>query len=158
MELGATVCTPKKPKCECCPLQEQCLAFKNNTQFEVPAPKKSVVKKRMYHYSVIVECKNEIAIEKRSEQGLWAGMWQVPTVESSKGLTESQVANKLQLQEGLQHRGEFEHVLSHRIISFTVFSCQVTRDSRFSWINQEEVDNLPLASAQRKVLALHCEV
>jgi len=156
MELGATVCTPKKPKCEDCPLQKQCLAFKHNTQLEIPTPKKRVLKQRKYHYSVVVECQNEIAIEKRSENGLWAGMWQVPTVESSKKLTEKQIATKLQLQNGMRQLGEFEHVLTHRIISFTVFSCQVNRDSRFSWLNREEVENLPLASAQRKVLAVHC--
>jgi A/G-specific adenine glycosylase len=156
MEFGATVCTPKVPSCEQCPLQNKCLAFKNGTQLEIPIAKKRTIKQQRYHYSVVMCHKDELAFEKRSDSGLWAGMWQVPTIESSKKLTRANIAKQLQLPDGIQKLGKFEHVLTHRVISFTVFSCNTDRESRFSWLNHGDIEDLPLASAQRKVLAVHC--
>ena len=153
MELGATFCTSKSPSCADCPIQSSCKAYKNNSQLDIPPQKKSTPKKRVYHYSVIAEHNDELAFEQRKDVGLWAGMWQVPTVDSSVKLTNSQVLKKLNLKNKLVHIAEFEHVLSHRIISFTVFSCKISRDIRFFWQEKDSLDELPLASAQRKVLA-----
>ena len=156
MEFGATICTPKLPSCDSCPLQNICSAHKNGTQQEVPPPKQSPEKKRVHHYAVVMEKDNCLAFEQRGSTGLWAGMWQVPTIESTKELSARQVSNRLNIEYNLHLVGEFEHTLSHRIISFTVFNCKGTSDSRFSWFKQDVVDELPLASAQRKVLAVHC--
>lgn len=156
MEFGATICTPKSPSCDTCPLNQYCDAFNNGTQHEIPTPKKIPEKKRVHHYAVIIEHGEDIAFEQRGEKGLWAGMWQVPTIESTRTLNVTQVSKRLGLNNELHQVGEFEHILSHRIISFTVFSCRGTSDSRFSWINRDALDELPLASAQRKVLEVHC--
>ena len=156
MEFGARICTPKLPSCDSCPLQNICSAHKNGTQQEVPPPKQSPNKKRVHHYAVVMEKDNCLAFEQRGSTGLWAGMWQVPTVESTIKLSLLQVSKHLQLENKLHLAGKFEHILSHRIISFTVFSCQGVTDSRFSWLHRDAIDELPLATAQRKVLALHC--
>jgi A/G-specific adenine glycosylase len=156
MEIGATVCTPKLPRCDVCPLKKHCKAYKNGTQSEIPTPKKPPKKKQVHHYSVIIEHGEKMAFEQRGENGLWAGMWQVPTVESTKKLSAKQISKRLELQTELHRVGEFEHILSHRIISFTVYSCKSTSDTRFSWLNRDALEELPLASAQRKVLAVHC--
>ena len=44
MDFGATLCTPKKPLCQACPFQKDCIAFKDNTQLLIPKkkPKKSI--------------------------------------------------------------------------------------------------------------------
>ncbi|MBT4523519.1 MAG: A/G-specific adenine glycosylase [Phycisphaerae bacterium] len=156
MELGATVCTSRSPSCDDCPLQSCCSAYKENTQRDIPPSKKRAMKKCVYHYSVVVEHEGELAFEQRKDSGLWAGMWQVPTIDSDIKLTEAQVRKKLHLKNKLVSIGEFEHVLSHRIISFSVFSCKLARERRFFWVKQDLLHELPLASAQRKVLAVHC--
>ena len=79
----------------------------------------------------------------------------VPTVDSSTTLNKEEVAKLLRLDSELSQIGAFEHILSHRIISFTVFSCKMICDSRFTWLKSEDLAELPLASAQRKVLAVH---
>jgi A/G-specific adenine glycosylase len=156
MEFGALVCTPNSPDCTRCPLQSHCGAYKNCTQGEIPPPKKSLQRKREHHYAVIVEHGNEIAFEQRSSEGLWAGMWQVPTIDSSVKLSVEEVSKQLRLRTKLLQIGTFEHVLSHRIVSFTVFTCKTRRDARFTWLKNDDLKELPLASAQRKVLAVHC--
>lgn len=155
MEFGATVCT-KTPQCDGCPLQKQCTSYAEGTQFEVPTLKKKTKKKKVFHYAVVLECKGKLAFEQRGDTGLWSGMWQVPTVDSDVELRADEVLTKLGLTGVLKKIGSFEHLLSHRAISFTVFSCNATKDNRFTWFSSDQLEELPLASAQRKVLAVHC--
>ena len=155
MEFGATICA-KKPSCKECPLNKQCEAFTAGSQCEVPTPKQATKKKKVFHYAVVFECNGELAFEQRSESGLWAGMWQVPTIDSDIELSENEVLNQLKIRGPLKQIGSFEHLLSHRSISFTVFSCNGSRDPDYSWFTRRTLLELPLASAQRKVLALHC--
>jgi A/G-specific adenine glycosylase len=156
MEFGAVVCTPKSPDCGCCPLRSKCEAHKKGVQNQIPAPKKNMPRKQEHHYAVVVQHGEKLGFEKRPSKGLWADMWQVPTVDSSTTLNKQEVAKLLRLDSELSQIGAFEHVLSHRIISFTVFSCKMIFDSRFTWFKSEDLAELPLASAQRKVLAVHC--
>ncbi len=156
MEFGAVICTPKSPDCDRCTLQSKCDAYKKGVQRQIPRPKKSPPRKQEHHYAVVVQNGEELGFEHRSSKGLWADMWQVPTVDSSRTLHKDEVSKLLQLDNELSKIGSFEHILSHRIISFTVFSCRTSRDSRFTWLKSEDLAELPLASAQRKVLAVHC--
>ena len=156
MELGATVCTPRNPSCGSCPLSENCKAFSAKTQSTVPPPRSAPKRKRLHHYAVVLTCKGKIAFEKRNDQGLWAGMWQVPTFESTKKVKKIQVAKELQINGELSYTGTFEHTLTHRIIAFSVFRCEVGEVDRYTWHESEALERIPLATAQRKVLAVHC--
>ena len=122
----------------------------------IPPSKVSAPKQHVYHYAVIVESGDELAFEQRGERGLWAGMWQVPTVESPFELSEKSVANELGITEPLNKIGSFNHILSHRVISFTVFTSDAHLESRFSWFSRDALNELPLSNAQQKVLAVHC--
>lgn len=154
MELGATVCTPKNPKCEHCPLQSNCQAFKNGTQSEVPPTKPATKKEKRFHYSVVLSNGKKSAFEQRSQKGLWAGMWQVPTVESKNPKTVKEVAAKLGIESKLTSIDSFKHVLTHRIIEFQVFHCNSNVQGNYSWFSEEEIGQIPLANAQKKVLAM----
>src|SRR5690625_189981 len=63
MELGATICTPRTPKCIVCPVQEHCEAFRDNTVHDYPVKKKKPRKKEEY-YNVyfIVNDREEIIV------------------------------------------------------------------------------------------------
>jgi A/G-specific adenine glycosylase len=156
MELGATICTPRNPKCDRCPLQKECAAFSKNTQSVVPPPRISAKRKRLHHYAVVLTCNGKIAFEKRGDKGLWAGMWQVPTFESTKKVSKAQISEALQIENEISIAGSFEHTLTHRIINFTVYRCEAKKDERFIWRTIDSLEALPLASAQRKVLSVHC--
>ncbi len=157
MELGATICTPRKPQCEICPVQQSCLACKAGTQNLIPLPKPSTKKTLLYHHAVIMSDGESIAFEQRKQKGLWAGMWQVPTLETTSQLDASEVAIKLGIDNELKSIGSFKHVLTHRIIEFKVFYCDAKIDSqnnsRFDWYLRDQIKDIPLANAQKKVLA-----
>ena len=156
MELGATICTPTSPACSGCPIADYCQAYKCGTQDKVPAARKAKPKKHLHHHAVVLTCKGKIALEQRASTGLWASMWQVPTIESTRKMTSTQVAKKLGLPPKLSRLGFFDHTLTHRVISFCVFRCEIDCDERFEWHEINSLDAVPLANAQRKVLAVHC--
>jgi len=77
MEWGALVCRPKNPFCLRCPGQSLCRAFRRGKQEVIPAPKKSSVKKIEAVVGVIRDS-GHFLIQKRSEKGLLAGLWEFP--------------------------------------------------------------------------------
>ena len=82
MELGATVCGPNgQPRCGECPLASLCLAGARGTALQRPvkAPKKD---KRTEKKTVfILRCGARIAVRRRPERGLLAGLWELPNLE-----------------------------------------------------------------------------
>ena len=82
MELGATVCVPNgAPDCDRCPLCGVCKAKKleKQTDFPVKEPKKP---RRVEEKTVLVlTCGNCLAVRKRPEKGLLAGLWELPNTE-----------------------------------------------------------------------------
>ncbi len=79
MDLGATICTPKKPKCEGCPLSASCKAFQINEVQNFP--KKVLKKTNPDHYGIAFVLKDgegQILLEKRPERGLLSGLVGVP--------------------------------------------------------------------------------
>ena len=82
MELGATVCTPRKPKCGLCPWQNACKARKAGNAEELPRKMPKPEKpKRFGKVFFIRNAKGELLIQKRLEKGLYQGMYQLPTTD-----------------------------------------------------------------------------
>ena len=152
MELGATVCTPKNPKCEECPVHSMCGAFQNGTQLEVPKPKAAPQKQKEFHYAVLFKKENKIALEHRAGKGLWAGMWQVPTIESSKKLTKKEIGSHFDVKQHLEKLGTFKHTLTHKMIEFHVYECSEYK-KQLDWYDTATLHEFPFANAQKKVLS-----
>src|ERR1700744_1496395 len=78
MDLGASICTPKKPACSLCPLNEDCVARAQGTQETFPrkAPKKSGELRRGAAF--VITRGDEILVRSRPEKGLLGGMTEVP--------------------------------------------------------------------------------
>lgn len=80
MDLGATICRPKSPDCQTCPLVSGCLSHKQGIASDLPKRRPKPKKPTRYGYSFIVtDPRGHIVIQKRTETGLLAGMAQVPT-------------------------------------------------------------------------------
>lgn len=80
MDLGATICTRRKPKCEMCPLKVSCKAFSENKTKELPTPKpKKTIPQKQTTMLLILDG-DEIMLEKRPQKGIWAGLWSLPEI------------------------------------------------------------------------------
>jgi len=119
MELGAMVCTPKQPDCKACPLQENCVAFRQEIQSELPVrTKKTKVRNRYFYYAVhFVD--GQVPIHRRGEGDIWQGLYEFPLFESEKKLNEKQILELIEVSESDVVESiseEFKHVLSHQRI------------------------------------------
>lgn len=89
MELGATVCTPRKPKCGLCPWVKVCLARKAGTMEEYPRKTAKKKKPTLYGRVFWMACsEGSFLIHKRPGKGLYEGMYQLPTTEWVKNKKE----------------------------------------------------------------------
>jgi len=80
MELGELICIPGSPRCESCPIQEQCRAFAEGKQTVLPLRIPKTKKKTEERIVLIVEEEGKVLLTKRPEQGLLGGLWEYPNV------------------------------------------------------------------------------
>lgn len=82
MELGATVCTPKSPRCGACPVAAHCRARSAGTVLERPAPRRAPrLRRAEYAVAVALDERGRTLLVRRPEAGLLAGMWEFPGAE-----------------------------------------------------------------------------
>ena len=90
MELGAIVCVPNgAPLCEKCPVKEECLARKTGTIEAYPVKEKKTRRRIEERTVLLILDGRHVAVRKRPEQGLLAGLYEFPNTEGR--LTEDQV-------------------------------------------------------------------
>lgn len=94
MEFGALHCKPQNPKCDSCPFNDKCLAFKNEKIKELPVKlKKTKIKKRFFNYLVFNLDGDKTILEQRTGKGIWSGLYQFPLVESEKLVKENELVS-----------------------------------------------------------------
>jgi len=81
MELGATICTPRVPRCGRCPVTEWCRARKAGTQEERPAPLVRRAPRKATFAVAVIHRSGRVLLERRPEGGLLGGMWSFPEAE-----------------------------------------------------------------------------
>ncbi len=158
MELGATVClpAPRTALCGACPLASMCAARRAGVQADVPPTKPAPARATIWADAVVVlDARGRVLLERRPPKGMWAGMWQVPTLESGSGAGDSaSLAGALGVSRP-RRVGEFEHGTSHRLLRFGVWAARPLKARppfRGEWLPLGEAYALGISSAQRRVL------
>lgn len=126
MDLGATVCTRSSPRCEVCPLAEDCLAKQEDKIAQLPLKKQAVAVKDVAFYWLIASNeKSEIWLAKRPNKGIWAGLYCVPEDTDWSELTRYMAA--FGADEAEAKIGElFSHRLTHRRLLITPVAIRAT--------------------------------
>jgi len=152
MEFGATHCSPKKPLCESCIFNMDCIAFKNNQVGELPVKLKKIkVKKRYFNYIVPIINNESTLLNKRPEKGIWASLYEFPLVETNEGVELDRLKKELQKLEVLKvpfelskyNEKEIVHKLSHQHI-YTRFWIATTREEVQQAIPVSEIEKYPV--------------
>ncbi|MAG33288.1 MAG: A/G-specific adenine glycosylase [Deltaproteobacteria bacterium] len=168
MELGATLCTPRKPDCGACPLQRHCDAHAEGDAEELPIKKKKPKKKPMRAVAAWIERSGRILAVRRPEEGLMAGLWELPGGEiGPTQKARDRVAGVLRTAVGLEIRkvepiGQIEHLFSHRCLALEVFRCLPEPGGRVRrkgfvahrWLRPDALLELAHAGPTRKAMTL----
>ncbi len=154
MELGARVCVPRGPKCGECPLREVCRAAAEGKQEEIPRAKARVKRSVMECEVVVVrDGKGRVLVERRPDEGMWAGLWQAPTWERGAGRVAAREVAEWVGAEAVVKRERFEFQTTHRDVRFTVWEgVGVKAGKGRRLVTAEEIAELGISNAQRRVL------
>lgn len=161
MDLGATVCLPKKPNCSVCPIQKRCNAYQHDSVdlFPHKKPKKAIPCKTI-HLLVVQNQNQEILLEKRAETGIWGGLWSLPEMPLDEK-ADVYLYHRYGLSSEFQSNlGEFEHVFSHyRLIVKPILvtlkkpaSLSIAENTQKTWINLAQPPALGLPAPVKKFL------
>ncbi|MFD1040068.1 A/G-specific adenine glycosylase [Virgibacillus byunsanensis] len=161
MELGALVCTPKSPSCMLCPVQEYCKAFAEGIEEELPIKSKSKKQKTVPYVALLI-CNNhnQYIIEKRSEKGLLANLWQFPMVPINE-IGMDHLENWFESEYGVsitlnRKQGNLKHVFSHIIWQLEIYEArtnqQEVNDDRLKMVDQETMDTFPFPVSHQKMM------
>ena len=115
MDLGATLCTRKKPICTNCPMQKKCVAYAKDTVHLLPTPKAKKAKPLRHARFFVVSLPNGATLmERRPATGLWGGLWNPPE-RSSETTIEEYLAELGVSTATANHRTEtiFRHTFTH---------------------------------------------
>ncbi|MBC7771669.1 MAG: A/G-specific adenine glycosylase [Pyrinomonadaceae bacterium] len=174
MELGALICKPVNPTCGTCPLRDRCQARAAGLQDVIPSPKKEATRSCVYCAAVVVvDDQGRVLLEQRGESGMWAAMWQTPTLETSDAPATSRrvkkwIGERTRLPAplpGVERVTSFIHETTHRHMVFDVWRVHLqgaaegnANDARSNvagrWLQPPEAMAMPVSNAQRRVLTL----
>jgi len=160
MDLGASICTPKKPACALCPLNESCAARLLGTQETFPrkAPKKTGALRRGAAF--VVTRGEELLVRSRPEKGLLGGMTEVPGSDWRAAQDDKTALAQAPLLRGVRwHRkaGTVSHVFTHFPLELVVHTARVAARTRapdgMRWVAIATLQDEALPNLMRKVIA-----
>lgn len=164
MDLGATLCTRSKPRCEDCPVQSQCSAYENAEVSAYPHARPRKVKPVKRTQMLLIQNEHgEFYLEKRPQSGIWGGLWSLPEV--TEGIDASAAASTLIGQEAelAERLGELRHTFSHYHLDIEPVLLRLTdprpqtatrsmEADRQLWYNIDKPASIGLAAPVKRLL------
>jgi A/G-specific adenine glycosylase len=158
MDLGAGVCTRARPRCEACPLQDDCVARRENRVAVLPTPRPRKPLPEKSTVMLILQREREILLEKRPAPGIWGGLWSFPEV-GALGDAAGAVLTRF----GAEARSEgtlpdVHHGFTHYALTITPVLLRVTRLEHRArspghvWLTPTDAINAAVPAPVREIL------
>ncbi|HEX6302850.1 MAG TPA: A/G-specific adenine glycosylase [Anaerolineales bacterium] len=164
MDLGATICTPRQPDCQNCPLKASCGAYELGVQEQRPVkgPKPSLP-----HHTVtaaVIQDNGSVLIAQRPQDGLLGGLWEFPGGKLKAG-EELPAGLRREIQEELgveitvgNSLGVYRHAYTHFRVTLHAFQCSLVRGkpraiehSQIKWIRLQDLPDFPMGKLDRQI-------
>jgi len=165
MDLGATVCLPRNPRCSDCPVGRFCRAQTLGLEKLLPRRRPSKAVPTEAQVALILAWAGCVLVRRRPLHGLLGGLWEFPGRALVNGQSSEQAA-AAELQERgvsgrLQAVGTIRHAYSHFRVQVDVFKVHVEKIEGVAeggdgeqWLPEQVLPEMPLHGAHKKVLGL----
>jgi A/G-specific adenine glycosylase len=164
MDLGATICLPRNPKCAECPVKRICKAYALQIQEERPVFKpKSHIPHHMVAAAVIRK-NGRVLIAQRPQGGLLGGMWEFPGGKQEDGeALKACLRREIQEELGVQIKvgnelGVFRHAYTHFRVTLHAFACtlstgkpQAIVPDGLKWVKPDSLEGYPMGKLDRRI-------
>ena len=163
MELGATVCVPREPRCDACPLRGACAARARGLAGELPRLKAKTKPIEEARIALVATYRGRVLLARRRDDARFGGMWEPPgRIGAGTGALRGLGGAAL---EGARVLGRITHVLSHRRLEVTVIGARLARApssaplrggeyDRRALVAEGDLATLGLSTLARKILRL----
>lgn len=121
MDLGATVCTPRRPNCGTCPVAEACAARKAGVPERYPVKEKRAAKPKRRGHAYVLAVPGGIMVKRRPDHGLLGGMLGLPGSDWVEGEAADSAAPAAPVPADWEMAGEVRHVFTHFELTLTVW-------------------------------------
>ena len=164
MDLGSSVCLPRKPRCLTCPWESRCKSREADTQDEIPEKKKNSRMRLSQEFAVVIIHRSRILIQKRSHFRLLQDMWEFPSGEINQDVSSDFLANRIQFELGLRIGTpnlliNIKHSITNRVINLQVYKAHLKSPREFHWSRQEkkwiflsQIKKYPLTASASKIV------
>ncbi len=158
MDLGATICTPKRPACSLCPWDDACVARAEGTQESFPRKAAKAVRPARFGAAFYVTRPDgAVLLRRRQDKGLLGGMTELPGTDWTDRFDRKAALEQAPVKAAWRRRtGSVRHVFSHFSLELQVFAAEVSQRTRAPdgcwWSLEADAEALP--SVMRKALEL----
>ncbi len=170
MELGAMVCAPREPKCDRCPLTEECVARARGIERSLPVvrekPTRPIVREQALVLRRRDDEKAEFLVARCVPNGLFGGLWEAPRFAHGPLASLGERASSdlgVDVRVGKKATRKVHHVLTHRELRLDVFEGDVPskpgarandRYDAYAWTTLDRLGELGVSTLARKVLGV----
>ncbi|PIB95555.1 A/G-specific adenine glycosylase [Caulobacter sp. X] len=144
MDLGATVCKPKAPLCDLCPVSTWCAAFKGGAPETYPRKAKKADRPRRHGVAYVLTRGDAVALVRRPPKGLLGGMLGLPTSAwRATAYGDAEAVAAAPVAAAWRDLGAVEHVFTHFSLTLRVFAADGANDGDFVWTSRAGLSALP---------------
>ncbi len=160
MDLGATLCTRSRPRCNACPLAADCLALATARQHELPArrPRRETPTKATI-FLVIENDEGAVLLQRRPAHGVWGGLWGFPEIDTDSEATPVMAGLGLPAFSQAGELASFTHMFTHfklniRTLHLRVSQCagEVAENDQRCWYDATGTSRIGLSAPVVRLL------
>ena len=167
MDLGATVCTPRRPSCELCPWDAHCAAYASGSPQQYPvkeAPRD--IPFQVIGVGVVLNDAGEVLIDQRLNEGLLGGLWEFPggKQEPDEAITHTirrELLEEMAIEVSVDDKLiTVDHAYSHKKLRFEVHLCrwisgdpQPLASQQVRWVKLSDLAKYPFPAANVRIIA-----
>ena len=160
MDLGATVCTPRKPSCLICPFERTCLAHRAGIEETLPQrAERKVLPRRRATLAAFVR-DGDVLLERRPPTGLWGGLWSLPEIDRA---AVEEAGGRLGAIVSIDDAPGFVHGFTHFVLEADVVRATLgptvdqslrSAPESMRWVSFDRLDDIGLPTPIRTLLEM----